>query len=320
MNPQHSSAITTQAQAGVRRSAATIAGGVAGASVVALLAVASVAAPALAGGVTLASVLAWLGGLGSNALATWLNDWAQHNALRLDGEDPDTEQELLKKLAQDLTTQLAQSQTIASDVEIVLLQTDALRVATDALSGQSDKQARLLQHLLEDLQGARVENSRLHGATLSAVKQQAQAILAAQAQGSAAVGAHLRELIAAVQRLEAAASKPSPAPGGISIGGSVGTYQSLNISGGTVTGPIIGKQVNYGAPPAAGAPARHDIEEARELLDLQRKTLALHLRRASRGDTAAAQQVAQAREEIARLKAQLRAWGQAVADEPGDEG
>lgn len=49
-----------EAQAGIRRSAPVIAGGVAGASVIALLAVSSVVAPAMAGGVTLTNFLAWL--------------------------------------------------------------------------------------------------------------------------------------------------------------------------------------------------------------------------------------------------------------------
>lgn len=85
-------------------------------------------------------------------------------------------------------------------------------------------------------------------------------------------------------------------------------------------GPIIGKQINYGAPPAAGAATQHDIEDAHELLGLQRGQLAVLAPKAGRGDAAAAQQVTQVRDEIARLKAQLRSWGQVVADEPGDEG
>jgi transposase len=66
----------------VRRSAPIIVGGVAGASAIALLAVSSVMAPAIAGGVTLATVLAWLSGLGGNALAGWLNEWAAANLAR----------------------------------------------------------------------------------------------------------------------------------------------------------------------------------------------------------------------------------------------
>lgn len=71
---QPTDAITAQAQADVRRHAPTVARGVAGASVLALLAVSAVAAPALAGGVTLATALSWLGGLGGNALASWLDE------------------------------------------------------------------------------------------------------------------------------------------------------------------------------------------------------------------------------------------------------
>jgi len=319
MSQPSSTAITAQAQASVRRNAATIAGGVGGASVVALLAVASTL-PLLAGGMAPAAVAAWLAGLGGNALAGWLTQWAERNFAQYEGDDPDRERHLLEQLARDLTAQLGQSSQIASDVEIVLLQTDALQVAIEALSGQSDQQVRLLQRLLQDAQSARGENKQLHQATLKALHQQAQTLLNSQAQGNAALAAQLRELLASVQRAEAAASKAAPSTGAASIGGSVGTYQSVNVSGGSV-GSIIGQQRNYyGAPPAAGAPTPHDIEDARDLLALQRGQLAVHIRKAGRGDAGAAQQVSQTRDEIARLTAQLRAWGQAVADEPGDEG
>ncbi|NTU80105.1 MAG: hypothetical protein HGA45_11985 [Chloroflexales bacterium] len=69
----------TQAQASIRRSAPVIAGGVAGASVIALLAVSSVVAPSFASGITWMGFLAWLGGLGGNALAGWLTAWAEQN-------------------------------------------------------------------------------------------------------------------------------------------------------------------------------------------------------------------------------------------------
>lgn len=319
MSQQPSTAITTQAQASVRHHAATIAGGVGGASVMALLAVASTL-PLLVGGMAPAAIGAWLAGLGGNALAGWLTHWAEQNLARFDGDDPDRERLLLEQLARDLTIQLSQSGQIASDVEVVLLQTDALQTAIDALSGQSDQQVRLLQRLLQDAQDARAENSQLHGATLSAIHQHAQSILDAQAQGNTVLAAQMREILAAVQRAEAAANKPAPTPGGISIGGSVGRMQSVTVSGGTV-GNIIGDQRNYyGAPPAVGAPAPHDIEDARDLLTAQRGQLVVHLRKAARGDAAAVQQVTQTRDEIARLKAQLRSWGQTVMDEPGDEG
>lgn len=183
MSQQSSTAITTQAQASVRQNAATIAGGITGASVVALLAVASTL-PLLAGGMAPAAVAAWLAGLGSNALANWLTQWAERNLARYEGDDPDWERRLLEQLARDLTAQFSQSHQIASDVEIVLLQTDAFRVAIEALSGQSDKQVRMLQLLSQDMQSARVENSQLHQAAYTAVQQQAQQILDAQTQAT----------------------------------------------------------------------------------------------------------------------------------------
>lgn len=213
MSQPSSTALTTQAQASVRRNVATIAGGVGGASVVALLAVASVFGPVLATGVSVATVAAWLGGLGSNALATWLTQWAERNLARFDGDDPDREQRLLEQLAHDLTAQLGQSTQIASDVEIVLLQTDALQVAIEALAGQSDQQVQLLQRLLLAAQDARGENKQFHQATLKALHQQAQTLLDAHAQGNAALAAQLREILAAVQRAEAAASKAAPGGG-----------------------------------------------------------------------------------------------------------
>jgi len=313
-------AITTQAHAGIQRSAPVIARGVAGASVIALLAVSSVMAPAIAGGVSLATVMAWLGGLGGNALAGWLTDWARENLAHYDGDDPDRERKLIEQIARDLTAQMGANSALAADIELVVQRTDAIPVALDALHGQGDKQARLLQLLLQDVQMACVENNQLHDATYRAVRERAQAILDTQATGDAALATELRAVLEAVQKLESAAQRPAPQPGGISVGGSVGRIQSVTVTGGAV-GSIIGDQRNYyGAPPAAGAPAQHDVEDARELLSLQRQNLALHARRAARGDAAAAQQVAQARDDIARIKAQLRGWGQQVADDPGDEG
>lgn len=320
MSQQSSTAITTQAKASVRSNAATIAGGVGGASVVALLAVASVFGPVLATGVSVATVAAWLGGLGGNALAGWLTQWAERNLARFESDDPDREQHLLEQLARDLTAQLGQNSQIASDVEVVLLQTDALQVAVDALAGQSDQQVRLLQQLIQYAQDARGENHQLHQATVSAVRQQVQVLLDSQAQGNVSLAAQLHEILAAMQRAETAANKPASNSGGISNWGSVGRVQSVNISGGTV-GSIIGEQRNYyGSSPAAGAPTQDDVQDMRELLALQRGQLAIHVRKAGRGDAAAAQQATQTQDEIARLKAQLRAWGQMVADEPGDEG
>ncbi|MCS6883037.1 MAG: hypothetical protein RMK84_18870 [Oscillochloridaceae bacterium] len=320
MSTPDQTAITTRARAGIRRNAAAVAAGVGGASVIALLAVASTL-PLLTGGMAPAAVAAWLAGLGSNALAGWLTDWAQRNVARLDDNAPAAEQALLEQFAADLTAQIAQSRAIAADVEMVLLQTDALSVAIEALADRGDQQLRLLQRFLADAQDGRAENAALHAATVAAVRAQAQALLDANTRGNAALAAQLREVLAAVQRAEEAARKPAPAPGGIFIGGSVGAFQKIDVSGGSV-GSIVGKQVTYyGAPSTSGAvPGQDDVDEARELLGLQRQNLAAYARRAARGDTEAARQAAAARDEIARLKAQLRRWGQSVADEPGDAG
>lgn len=191
-----------EAQAGIRRSAPVILSGVAGASVIALLAVSSVVAPALAGGVTLATFLAWLGGLGGNALAGWLTDWASENLVRFDGDAPDRERHLLEQLARDLTVQLELQADLAAATKLLIIRIDAVAVALDALSGQADQQARLLQMLREDVQQAMFRNERLHDAILRAVEDSTRQILAFQAQGDGAIHAQLQALLSVMAPLE----------------------------------------------------------------------------------------------------------------------
>jgi hypothetical protein len=187
--------------------------------------------------------------------------------------------------------------------------TDAIPVALDALHGQGDKQARLLQMLLQDVQMARVENNQLHDATYRMIRERTQAILNAQAQDDSALAAQLRAILDAVQRWEATA-RPTTI-GGISIGGNAGTVQNVTISGGTVSGPIIGSQhTYYAAQPRVSQDA---IDDAESDLVIQRQQAAKARRRSSPQD------LAQAQEKIRRLKAQIRGWGRMVIDEPGDE-
>ena len=256
-----SSTPQAQAQASIRRSAPVLAGGVAGASLVALLAVSSVVAPVLAGGATLTTLLAWLGGLGGNALAGWLTEWASSQLVRFDGDDPDGERRVLEQLARDLTPLLAQRADLAEAAELLIVQTDAVAVALGALTGQADKQARLLRTLLDDLQQATFHNARLHEATLQTVATSTRQLLAAQGQGHALLKGQLDTLLATVERLEATV-RQSPPAGGVAVAGNAGVVQVPHISGGNV-GSIVGHQNIYVMPPRGGEPVRLDDALAR---------------------------------------------------------
>ena len=241
-----SSTPQAQAQTSIRRSAPALAGGVAGASLVALLAVSSVVAPVLAGGASLTTLLAWLGGLGGNALADWLTEWAASRLAQFDGDAPDRERRLLEQLARDLTPLLAQRADFAEAAELLIVQTDAVAVALGALTGQADKQARLLRTLLEDLQQATFRNERLHEATLQTVATSTRQLLVAQGQGQADLKGQLDTLLVAVVRLEATV-RQAPPSGGVAVAGDAGVVQVPHISGGTV-GSIVGQQFNYVLP------------------------------------------------------------------------
>ena len=338
-NPDQT-AITRQAQSGIQRNAPlVVAGGLVSGSIIATLAVASVAP--LLGLTATPALIAWLSSLGGNALAGWLNEWAMENLARFEGDDPDREGKLIAQLARDLTQQFGISQTIADQTQLLVQHTDAIQISVDALQGQGDQQAQLLKLLLEDLQRATFQNDKLHDYTVRSLKDSTAQLLAAQAQGDGALAAQLRAILAAVQAI--AATPPTSqtitnqasnqgaqgnfhAPvtfnqqGSTTIGGNVGTYQPINVSGGHV-GSIIGSQHNYGtpAPTSSAPPSQDDIDDAADALEIKRKELANASRRAARGVSEAVPQVAQARSDIRRLKAQLRAWGQTVVDMPSDE-
>jgi len=111
----------------------------------------------------------------------------------------------------------------------------------------------------------------------------------------------------------------------ISIGGSVGTFVPVNISGGEVHGPIIGSQQVYGAtqPQLTASASQEAIDQQRELLDTHRRTLANYLRRLAQIGSAHAPPeidhgIRETRAGIKRCKATLRDWGVLVADHPDD--
>lgn len=154
------------ARSGIKRNAVTIAGGVGGASVIALLALASVA-PLLLGGFTLGTVVTWLSGLGANALATWLDQWAQQHLQRFDGNDPDAERLLLEKLARDISAR----PDLTAELAVVVTKLDAITIATDSLANDHNRQEQLLKTLLEELQRLQVEGDQHLEAVSQALRQ-----------------------------------------------------------------------------------------------------------------------------------------------------
>jgi hypothetical protein len=113
-------------------------------------------------------------------------------------------------------------------------------------------------------------------------------------------------------------------PGGISVGGNVGSVQQITVSGGSV-GSIIGSQHTYGSPAPTPAPAASDPAETLRLrLTTQRETLSHHLLQLAQlgsayappGTTAG---IREARREIDRIKAKLLSLNAQVVDHPDDE-
>jgi hypothetical protein len=101
--------------------------------------------------------------------------------------------------------------------------------------------------------------------------------------------------------------------GAISIGGSVGTMQS-------VTGATSSTRDATLMPGS-----QEDIEEQQELLAAYRRTLAVQLRRLAKfGDAYAPPEVAhgihEARAGIQHCKATLRGWNVNITEHPDDEG
>jgi len=190
------------ARAGLRRNAAAIAAGVAGVSALALLAAGSLA-PLIIGGFTATAIGAWLGGLGGNALASWLDNWSRTATARAIGADSDAERRLMEQLARDLQSQIENDAEFAASVATLIQRTDAIPTALEALQGQGERQARLLQILLEDVQDARLCNERRHDVTLRAVLGQGESLRATYAQAHVQLAASIDAVLVEVGRLRA---------------------------------------------------------------------------------------------------------------------
>jgi len=150
----------TVAQIGLRRQIATIAGGVAGVSTLALLAAGSLA-PLFADGMTTASIATWLSSLGSHTLAIWLEQWARSLPPQAMGQHQDAEWSFVNQLARDIQGQTTVNAPLAADVGMLLAHVHAIPTALDALAGHDEQQIRLLRLLLTDLQSATFHNERL---------------------------------------------------------------------------------------------------------------------------------------------------------------
>jgi hypothetical protein len=323
----------------LRRQAATIAAGAAGASTLALLAVGSVI-PLFAGADVIPAI-GWLSSLGTNALASWLDQWARSNLIRAVGDDPDAERTLLVQLARSLQRQIDANDTLADDLAILLEHTRAIPTVLMSLQGQGDVQIQLLRLLLEEVQQSTFRGERLHDLTLRAVVAQGEVLHDVIARSDAALLAEIRSLRTGdtitgdkVMGDKAAGDKVQGdkiTTGGISIGGSVGTLQNVTITSGTVSGPIIGSQTNYyGTPPPTSSATptavnQEDIDEQQELLEAHRRTLAVYLKQQAKLGSAYAPPgvingIREARAGIRHVKATLQGWGIVIADYPDDEG
>lgn len=189
---------------GARKYAATIAAGVAGISTIALLAASSLVpllAGFAAGNLTAQLVANWLGGVGGNALATWLDEWSRKAAGRAIGAGDDEAAELVKALARALGPAMEASAAIADGVARLLGNAQSLETALAALRERSDRQVGLLQLLLEDLQRATFRNERLHDVTLNALSVQTSQLRDQLGGSEQRLMASLTTILEGVQRL-----------------------------------------------------------------------------------------------------------------------
>ena len=178
------------AQQSLRDNAVSIAAGVAGVSVIALLA-AGAALPFVISTDNGPAAAVVLTALGSNALGGWLVEWAK---VRMQTARFLKSEITLHDLAQAIDAQQQSNQAIADDIQLLINATDAVAVTCEALVGKADQQLRLLTMLVEDVQQARVRNERLHEATYQAVLNQCFALQQSLAQSHADLAAQIHDL------------------------------------------------------------------------------------------------------------------------------
>jgi hypothetical protein len=213
----------TIAHNGFRRYAAAITARADHTSPRALLA-ASGLAPLYVSSESIEPIAAWLDSLGASRLANWLVQWSQGAAAKAIEQTSDTERILAEQIARDLQTQIADDSHLAADIGIFLERIQAIPAALDALAGQTEKQLRLLRMMLEEAQSATLHNEQTSGDRIQGDKVTGDKVMGDKVGGN------------------------KISTGAISISGSVGTVQSINVTGGVVQGSIIGSQPNSTPP------------------------------------------------------------------------
>lgn len=115
-----------------------------------------------AGGASSSTVLTWLAGLGGNALAGWVANWASRETVDLVYGDKAKKRALIEQVALDLEKQLVQNNSFAEELASLLDQTSSVSTALDTVKTQTDLQNELLAALHADLQRSDIIKGRLH--------------------------------------------------------------------------------------------------------------------------------------------------------------
>lgn len=162
---------TGRAQEGIRDIARRIASGAlvaAGVSTVALLVgggLAPLIIPAAAGKLTADLAVSWLSGIGSNALASWVQGWADKRVGKLKRLDVE------EQLARDLDLAMRGNGALAAAVANLIEKLDALNEVVAELRGKLVERGHFIQRLRDDLAAARLENKRLREWTAQLAEQ-----------------------------------------------------------------------------------------------------------------------------------------------------
>jgi uncharacterized coiled-coil protein SlyX len=125
--------------------------------------------PAVGAKLTTDIAVGWLSGIGSNALASWVQDWAEKQGGKR--ARPAVEEQL----ARDLDQVVRHNSAVAADIVTMLDDIDALQVVDAALRGKVAEQRRFIHRLESDLANAQVENQRLRAWTESLINKLATA-------------------------------------------------------------------------------------------------------------------------------------------------
>lgn len=213
-------------QSGMRRTAnswKTVAAGAAGAITVGAL-LAGGLAPLIVGGLTAATIGQVLGGLGSNALAGWLDRWATNAGDRLLKGD---QAALESALARDLTAALPTDIALANDIATLLERTDGISSSLQTVSAELDFQTEvlidvhdrlLLQEtvitaLRDDLIRTNLTQGRLHTVVISQLATHTTTIVQEIKDSTSQLDTNDQSILAAIEQLRATfAAQRTPMP------------------------------------------------------------------------------------------------------------